>query len=982
MNDSSGCDRLDRARRFLAATGLLTAACARLLGAACAVVACFAGTVFAQSPLAVVAPLPMSAAPAVAFFYGANPPLDELKAFDIVVVEPDHVADPRPHRRPAAMGASELFAYVSFGEIEPTRAYFKEVPAGVLKGENRAWGSSVIDHTAPAWPDFLIERILAPLWERGYRGFFLDTLDSYHLISATPAARAAQETAMVAILRRVRERFPGMRLVFNRGFEILPQVREMVTAVAAESLFQGWDQEGKRYREVPAADRDWLLGQLRTAQSTHKLPVIAIDYVAPGDRALARATARKILDLGFTPWVANPALDMLGVGRVEVVPRRVLILTERPDGDGDFQDAPAQRFLGMPLNHLGYTYELRDPRFEPLPEGELRGLYAGVVMWLSELRGPPESRVADFFRRQIASGVRVAVFNQFPFVLDGATATLAGLNQPRVAGTKRLAIVARDPMMGHEREPLASRRDLVPLVAGPTGRPLLRLTDGGAQFDGAAIMPWGGFVLSPYSYVSLEIGEQHRWVVNPLSFLAAAFAREDLPVPDATTEGGRRMLLVHVDGDGWASRAEMPGAPFASEVMAAEILERFRIPTTVSVIEGEVSARGLYAASAQALENIARRIYRLPHVEAASHSFSHPFNWRLAAAPSKPGDPSYILNIPGYRFDLAREVTGSVDYINRTLLPAGKRVDVFLWTGDCAPPPAALSAVHRGGLLNMNGGDTLINRSNPSWTLIAAQGIRKDTWYQVFAPMQNENVYTNNWTGPFYGYERVIETFELTEAPHRFKPINIYYHTYSASKVASLKALRKVYEYAMAQPVTPVHVAEYIRKVLDFERMAMARDLVSGDLIVRGDGALRTLRSGIDAAVPDLATSVAVAGYASGPNARYITLAGPEARLALGAAGAAPNPAHAAYLFDANGAISEIARAGGAFGFTLTSHVAPSFRLANAERCTVTINGKPARAGIADRAGPAGIALLRHDADPNGLGRAPHQQVVRVRCLQ
>ena len=84
----------------------------------------------------------------------------------------------------------------------PTRAYFKEVPAGVLTGENRAWGSSVIDHTAPAWPDFPIERILAPLWERGYRGFFLDTLDSYHLISATPAARAVQEAAMVATLRR------------------------------------------------------------------------------------------------------------------------------------------------------------------------------------------------------------------------------------------------------------------------------------------------------------------------------------------------------------------------------------------------------------------------------------------------------------------------------------------------------------------------------------------------------------------------------------------------------------------------------------------------------------------------------------------------------------------------------------------------------------------------------------------------------------
>ena len=32
----------------------------------------------------------------------------------------------------------------------------------------------------------------------------------------------------------------------------------------------------------------------------------------------------------------------------------------------------------------------------------------------------------------------------------------------------------------------------------------------------------------------------------------------------------------------------------------------------------------------------------------------------------------------------------------------------------------------------------------------------KGDWFQVYAPMQNENVYTNNWTGPFYGFERVI----------------------------------------------------------------------------------------------------------------------------------------------------------------------------------------------------------------------------------
>ena len=52
----------------------------------------------------------------------------------------------------------------------------------------------------------------------------------------------------------------------------------------------------------------------------------------------------------------------------------------------------------------------------------------------------------------------------------------------------------------------------------------------------------------------------------------------------------------------------------------------------------------------------------------------------------------------------------------------------------------------------------------------------------------NENVYTNDWTGPFYGFRDVIDTFRMTGEPRRLKPINLYYHTYSASKVAALKA--------------------------------------------------------------------------------------------------------------------------------------------------------------------------------------------------
>ena len=140
------------------------------------------------------------AAPNIALYYGANPPWDELRAFDVVVVEPDHGFDPQRLATPS----TELFAYVSLGEVQPSRAYAKDIPPGWLPATNSAFGSRIVDQAQPLWREFFLDRIVAPLWERGYRGFFLDTLDSYHLIAKTDAARAAQEAGMVTLVRDIR----------------------------------------------------------------------------------------------------------------------------------------------------------------------------------------------------------------------------------------------------------------------------------------------------------------------------------------------------------------------------------------------------------------------------------------------------------------------------------------------------------------------------------------------------------------------------------------------------------------------------------------------------------------------------------------------------------------------------------------------------------------------------------------------------------
>jgi hypothetical protein len=213
-------------------------------------------------------------------------------------------------------------------------------------------------------------------------------------------------------------------------------------------------------------------------------------------------------------------------------------------------------------------------------------------------------------------------------------------------------------------------------------------------------------------------------------------------------------------------------------------------------------------------------------------------------------------------------------------------------------------------------------------------GMQKGSYFQVFAPNHSENVYTNEWTGPFYGYERAIETFELTEQPYRLKPIDIYYHSYSASKRASLHALEKVYQWALNQRVMNIYASEYSQKVLDFNRMAVARS--ADGWLIRGEGAVREMRVPVSLGVPDIAASRAVAGYQPRGDQQYVHLAEGDALLRF-----APQPPLQAYLTEANGRIVRWRRDGSTLQFGLQAYVPLRFTLANVAGCRVEADDKP-----------------------------------------
>lgn len=242
-----------------------------------------------------------------------------------------------------------------------------------------------MDISQAAWRNYLFKRA-ADLQAQGYSGLFLETLDSFQLLPE--ADREPQRLALVSFLRELHQRQPTLKLFFNRGFEVLPQLDGVAAGVAVESIRQGWDAGAKRFRAVPDTDREWLEGQLKPLQAKG-LSVIAIDYLPPGDREQMRTLERQLHQDGYIPYVTSPELNALGISNIEVQPRRIAMLYD--PREGDLARNAGQHMVGGLLEYMGYRVDYLAAD-ESLPDYRFGGLYAGVMSWMTS--GPPPNSQA------------------------------------------------------------------------------------------------------------------------------------------------------------------------------------------------------------------------------------------------------------------------------------------------------------------------------------------------------------------------------------------------------------------------------------------------------------------------------------------------------------------------------------------------------------------------------------------------------------
>ena len=832
--------------------------------------------------------------------YSQQVPSAPLAIHPLSIVHPDATVDLAAAHRVG----SKVLAYLSVGEIAADAPYRAEaVRRGLpFAGHNETWNSDLLDLADARWATFLADEIAATAAARGFDGFFLDTLDSVQLVARTDAAHnAAAKTGLVALVRRLHSNYPRAQIVINRGFFIFDEVREVIDGVLAESLFETRDFAAKKYRQVALAESDALLAALKKISAAGRA-VYVLDYVDPADATRATADAQQIQALGFHAFVSTPALDGAMLAPLRPVARRIcafygnLTPVQEDQVKWPAESFVAQR-LQLPLEWLGYEVDY----FKIIAASDLPQLGADcraiVIPRSWEIPQAVEPALVDWLLAQRTTGRKILIFGNLPFRdreqrdrfmrefgLAGDGGFTSPPFRPQLIVNDKTVLGYEEPVtalpVGHRnlRAPANARRLLSIQATVKDGPPV--------NFDAVFTCAWGGMAFDPYLFFR-RADFREFWHLDPFAFLTLALGEFGAPAPDTTTRDGRRLFLNHIDGDGFANVSRVDAGRRSAEVIRDHILKKYPLPVTVSVIEAEVRAliRNQPDADASKLEAIARDVFALPQVELASHSFSHPFFWIAGDRTEAFYDEQRLELKAAYpALDLAREIEGSVRYINDTLAPPGRPVRVFLWSGNCRPPPEAIALTRRLGLENLNGGDTLITARNQTLTAVAPRTMPWGDELQILAPNQNENVYTNNWRGPLFGtFTHVLDTYALTESPRRLKPINLYYHFYSGDYPASVQALETIYDWLMVQSIHAVAVSHYARIARDARATAL---FTAGPKrwIAVNHGDSRTLR--LSAALApriDFAQSAGVTGWKIETDQAYIHTDGsPVVTIALG----------------------------------------------------------------------------------------------------
>ncbi len=768
--------------------------------------------------------------------------------------------------------------YFSIGEYASDANYVNRIEELKLNalGKNDNWNSYITDLTDSRWRTFILDELVGKVAEKGFDGFFIDTMESGELlIDKMPDKVDDWFDGLVRVIIEIRKRYPRKQIIVNRGFRALDELKDTIDGVLLESLYQTHDYQSGEYHAVDSGTTAINVNRLKRLKSLG-LDVFISDFCNAKDQVIIDETIEKIEALGFHPLVCHPDLMGKSLAPIKKMARKIMVLYGMylDEGYRHFpMDTKTHQIAHTALEWLGYELEYVNVLVEEVP-AVLSSDFAGVIIDTEiNFEQSHLQYYFDWVKTHKARGIKFIFFDKFPF---GETAfeddffkvfeiQSTDLEEKKIG---KLSISLKDETVMGAEAPIKDAPGFQGIKSPADSKVFLKVNSAsGDVYHPTFTCDWGGVALEPY--LTFERPDKSTLLrIKIFEFLQKALAIDsNTPKPDVTTFQGLRIFHSQIDGDGFLHKSVVEKDKRSGEIILDDVLGKFPYPVTCSVISGEIKGDVLVyeKEDSEFLINTAKRLFLPDYVEAASHSYTHPFYWDDLDVHQKTYPARGLEMTAGMvqtKVDLDLEINKSVEFINDKLLPKGKQVELFLWSGNCRPSPTALAiTADELKIPAMNGGMTTMSRRYPFLSYVGPKGISWGGRFQVFAPVQNENNYNNDFgNNQFGGFINVIQTFEMTESPRRLKPIDLYYHFYSADRYDSLYSLKKIYEWVDRQDIHPLWSSEYARMV-ESSHLTSIYKLKKSHWRIINNGKNQTFRIGNGNTYPDLEKSKGIIGY-------------------------------------------------------------------------------------------------------------------------
>ena len=242
-------------------------------------------------------------------YYTDKLPSSAFENYDLIVFD----ADIHPHLLPLKAQGKTILGYISLGEAESYRGYFNEIKKKklLLKANHHWKGHYIIDVRKQAWQEMVLDELIPPILAQGFDGIMIDTIDSVtYLEVISPKKYGGMQKASADLIKAIRARYPDIKIMLNRGFEILPQVASDIDMVMAESIYTTRDTKTKKPKFVQKDEYQNYLKMLNEAKAkSPKLKICSINYWLPNDKEGIKKIYSEQRAQGFIPYVSTDDLQ-------------------------------------------------------------------------------------------------------------------------------------------------------------------------------------------------------------------------------------------------------------------------------------------------------------------------------------------------------------------------------------------------------------------------------------------------------------------------------------------------------------------------------------------------------------------------------------------------------------------------------------------------------------------------------------------------